>query len=185
MRYAITNQRFRIFPAVVLFGVLLLAAPLVNAQQQQAESTNVDVDSAQVATNDSAPMKTEKAPPRVTPAFSDYKGITIGMSAEEVRQKLDRLREKGDKQDFFVFSDAETAQVYYDTDKKVSAISVDYLRDNSGAPAAETVLGKAVTPRNDGSMYELVRYPEAGYWVSYNRTAGDNPTVTVTMQKIQ
>lgn len=25
---------------------------------------------------------------------------------------------------------------------------------------------------------------QAGYWVSYNRTAGDKPIVTITMQKM-
>jgi len=94
------------------------------------------------------------------------------------------MKEKGEKQDFFVFSDAESAQVHYDADKKVSAVSVDYLGDDSGAPTPEAVVGKAISPRPDGSMHKLVRYPEAGYWVAYNRTAGSNPIITVTMQKI-
>jgi len=29
-----------------------------------------------------------------------------------------------------------------------------------------------------------VRYPKAGYWVSYNRTAGNSPMITITMQAI-
>ena len=182
MRYETINQWFRLFPVLVLFGVLLLAAPLVEAQDRQAAS---NVDSSQVAANNSARMvTTEKAPPLVMPVFTNYKGVTIGMSADEVRQKLDRMKEKGEKQDFFVFSDAESAQVYYDADKKVSAVSVDYLGDDSGAPTPEAVVGRAISPRPNGSMHELVRYPEAGYWVAYNRTAGSNPIVTVTMQKI-
>jgi len=31
-------------------------------------------------------------------------------------------------------------------------------------------------------MYQLKRYPDAGDWVSYNRTAGDKPIVTITMK---
>jgi hypothetical protein len=46
------------------------------------------------------------------------------------------------------------------------------------------VLGVELQAKPDGSMYELKRYPDAGYWVSYNRTAGDKPIVTITMQKI-
>jgi hypothetical protein len=46
------------------------------------------------------------------------------------------------------------------------------------------VLGAELQARDDGSMYELKRYPDAGYWVSYNRTAGDKPIVTITMQKM-
>ncbi len=181
MRYETINQWFRLFPVFVLFGVLLLAAPLVEAQDQQAPS---NVDGSQVAANNSATMVTTEKAPLVMPVFTNYKGVTIGMSADEVRQKLDRLKEKGEKQDFFVFSDAESAQVYYDADKKVNAISVDYFGSDSVAPTPEAVVGKAISPRPDGSMHELVRYPEAGYWVAYNRTAGSNPIITVTMQKI-
>lgn len=117
------------------------------------------------------------------PVFSDYRGVQIGMSAEEVRKKLDRLKNGGPAQDFFVFSERESAQIYYDKDRKVTAISVDYFGD-SNAPAPSAVLGVDLQAKPDGSMYELKRYPEAGYWVSYSRTAGDKPIVTITMQKI-
>jgi hypothetical protein len=46
------------------------------------------------------------------------------------------------------------------------------------------VLGVELIAKPNGSMYQLVRYPDAGYWVSYNRTAGDKPIVTITMQKM-
>jgi hypothetical protein len=46
------------------------------------------------------------------------------------------------------------------------------------------VLGTELQAKPDGSMYQLNRYPEAGYWVSYNRTAGDKPIITITMQKM-
>ena len=32
-------------------------------------------------------------------------------------------------------------------------------------------------------MHKMVTYTEAGYWVSYSRTAGDSPLVIITMQK--
>ena len=117
------------------------------------------------------------------PIFKDYRGITIGMSAEEARSKLDRLK-KGDGQDFLVFSEHESAQIYYDKDGKVTAISIDYFGDKTGAPTPEAVLGAGIQAKADGSMYQLNRYPEAGFWVSYNRTAGDKPIVTITMQKM-
>jgi hypothetical protein len=64
------------------------------------------------------------------------------------------------------------------------AVSVDYFGGNSNAPLPTSVLGEDLQAKPDGSMYQLKRYPDAGYWVSYNRTAGDNPVVTITMQKI-
>nr|MDQ3819849.1 hypothetical protein [Acidobacteriota bacterium] len=126
-----------------------------------------------------------EAPAAASPVFTDYKGIIIGMSADDVRNKLDHLKEKGKLQDFFVFSDAESAQVFYDDQGKVKAVAVTYLEDNHNAPSAKAVLGEDVQAKPDGSMYEMRRYPAAGYWVAYSRTAGKSPIITVTMQKIQ
>jgi hypothetical protein len=113
--------------------------------------------------------------------FKDYRGIKIGMTNDEVRDKVDGVK-KGDDQDSLFFSDKESAQIYYDKDGKVIAISVDYFDNN--APAPETVLGEKLQTKDDGSMYKLNRYPDKGYWVSYNRTAGEKPIITVTMQKM-
>ena len=115
------------------------------------------------------------------PVFADYRGVKIGMTADEVRGKLDGLK-KGERQDFLVFSEHESAQIYYDAAGKVTAISIDYF--DTSAPSPDAVLGTALQAKADGSMYQLNRYPEAGYWVSYNRTAGDKPIVTITMQKM-
>jgi len=118
------------------------------------------------------------------PVYIEYKGVRIGMDTTEVRTKLGDPADKGDVQDFFVFSEKESAQVYY-TRGKVMAVSVNYVGDNSGAPLPKAVLGTDVEPKADGAMHKMVRYPAAGYWVSYNRTGGEDPLVTVTMQKIQ
>ena len=125
----------------------------------------------------------QTAAPSNAPVYTDYRGIKIGMSAGEARSKSDKLT-KGDDQDFLVFSEHESAQIYYDQTGKVTAISIDYFGDNNGAPTPEAVLGAGIQAKPDGSMYQLNRYPEAGYWVSYNRTAGDKPIVTITMQKM-
>ena len=117
------------------------------------------------------------------PVFKDYRGVKIGMTAEEVRAKLEGLKE-GKRQDLLVISERESAQIYYDDQGKVTAITIDYFGDNSTPPSPETVLGAALQAKADGSMYQLNRYPNAGYWVSYNRTAGAKPIVTITMQKM-
>ncbi|MGB8507187.1 MAG: hypothetical protein WCD76_02180 [Pyrinomonadaceae bacterium] len=118
------------------------------------------------------------------PPFHDYKGVSIGMSADDTRHKLGSPADKGDKQDFYVFSDEETAQVFYDAAKKVYAVSVIYT-GASGVPACKSVLGSDVAPKPDGSVHKMIDYPKAGYWVAYSRTAGDSPMTTVTMQKKQ
>ena len=164
------HSRLLWLPAIVLIPVGSIAnAQTVSSPSAQEEVATVTKLSTSTATSN-------------VPVFTDYRGVKIGMSAEEVRAKLDGLK-KGDRQDFLVLSERESAQIYYDNEGKVTAISIDYF-DNSNAPSPDAVLGVALKSKADGSMYQLNRYPEAGYWVSYNRTAGDKPIVTITMQKI-
>ncbi|MFN2529869.1 MAG: hypothetical protein ABR555_01100 [Pyrinomonadaceae bacterium] len=119
------------------------------------------------------------------PVFQEYRGVSIGALTDDVRKKLGNPADKGDEQDFFVFGDKETAQVLYDkATRKVTAISVDFLTGANGVLTAQQVFGADIEAKPDGSKYKLVRYPKAGYWVSYSRTAGDTPIVTVTLQKI-
>lgn len=156
--------------------VLILAVSVVKGQTISSESSQQEV---ATVTNPAA----SRAATANVPVFRDYRGVTVGMTADEVRSKLAGAKE-GDRQDFVVFSERESAQIYYDDQGKVIAISIDYFGDNSKAPTAEAVLGTALKPKADGSMYQLNRYPDAGYWVSYNRTTGDKPIVTITMQKM-
>ena len=118
-----------------------------------------------------------------SPQFSDFKGVHIGMPTEEVRKKLGNPRDKGDEQDFYVFNDTQAVQIFYDKAKTVNAISIDFMSGASQIPDPKNVVGE-LEIKTDGSAYKLVRYPKAGYWVSYSRTAGKDPTTTITMQKI-
>ena len=119
------------------------------------------------------------------PTFKEYRGAQIGMSADEVRKKLGNPADKGDEQDFYVFNEKETAQILYDkATKNAIAISVDFMSGATGVITPQQVFGADVDAKPDGSKYKLVRYPKVGYWISYSRTAGDTPIVTVTMQKI-
>lgn len=119
------------------------------------------------------------------PIFQEYRGVKIGWLADEVRKKLGNPRDKGDEQDFYVFNDNETCQVMYDkSTRQVTAISVDFLNGAREVITPQQVFGADIDAKPDGSKYKLVRYPKSGFWVSYNRTAGDSPIVTVTIQKI-
>jgi outer membrane protein assembly factor BamE (lipoprotein component of BamABCDE complex) len=118
------------------------------------------------------------------PAYKEYKGVRIGMTADEARKKLGDPTDKGDKQDFYAVSDDETVQVFYDAEKKVFALSVLYMGAGvASAPTAKAILGTDVEASADGRAHKVVQYPKAGYWVSYSRTGGDTPIVTITMQK--
>ena len=116
--------------------------------------------------------------------FHEYKGVGLGMQANDARKKLGSPAEKDDEQDFFIFSDTESAQVYYDKSHAVMALSVNYIGTGSGVPKAKDVLGTDIAVKPDGSMHELIRFPKAGYWLSYSRSAGDSPITTVTLKKL-
>jgi hypothetical protein len=150
--------------AVILIALALLAAASAAAAAAQQAGENKAADK---------------------PVFIEYKGVRIGMDADEVRKKLGQPTDKGDVQDFFQFSEKESCQVYYDKVRKVTAVSVNYVGDGSGAPLPKVVLGTEIEAKADGAMYKMVRYPGSGFWVSYNKTGGEDPLVTVTMQKIQ
>ena len=117
------------------------------------------------------------------PLYTEYKGVRLGMLAEEARAKLGTPALKASDQDYYVFSDNETAQIVYDTAYKVVTISVDYI-GGIGAPAYKAVVGGELEQLENGSLYRMVRYESLGFWVSYNHTTGPVATVTVTIQKI-
>jgi len=119
------------------------------------------------------------------PVFHDYRGVKLGWLADDVRKKLGNPANKSDEQDYYEFSDNEKASVYYDkATKQVTAISVDFIGAGTGILTPQQVFGAEIEAKSDGSKSRLVRYPKAGYWVSYSRTAGNSPIISVTMQKL-
>lgn len=119
------------------------------------------------------------------PVFHEYRGVQIGWMADDVRKKLGAPAAKSDEQDYFVFGEKERAQIYYDKKTRmVTTISVDFNTDAPELITPQQVFGADVETKADGSKHRLVRYPKAGFWVSYSRTAGDTPIITVTLQKM-
>jgi hypothetical protein len=158
------QRRARVFAFIVAAASLLFLSSVSAPAQRKA--------TAPAAVEDSG-------------AFTEYRGVQLGMSADEVRKKLGSPKDKGDEQDFFVFGDNETAQVVYDQTHKVVTISADFLSTDATVPTCKQVFGAEAEAKADGSVYKLVRFPKAGYWVSYNRTGGTAPMTSVTLQKIQ
>jgi hypothetical protein len=121
--------------------------------------------------------------PMQQPLYTEYRGVRLGMSANEVRAKLGAPALKGNDQDYYMISENESAQIIYDAAQKVRTISVDYV-NGIGAPDYKLVVDGELEPTASGSMYRVVRYERLGFWVSYNRTKGPMPIVTVTIQKL-
>lgn len=161
--------------AIFALAGFATAGSLLKVEAQNHSSARATVTGA----NSTAQAKSED-----DPLFSEYKGVRIGMTADEARKKLGEPQDKSDEQDFFVFNEKESAQVFYDKAKKTYAISINYLGAGSETPAPKGVLGSEIEAKPDGSMHKMVRYRKAGFWVSYSRTAGTDPLTTVTIQRI-
>ena len=174
---------FRPAPAAAaVFALLVFLAPTVAAQSQtQPQQATAPVKSeTQAPATPAGEAVAAKAAPE--PLYKKYRGVTLGMSASDVRAKLGKPEEKSDAMDFYVFNDRERARVYY-TDGKATAVIATYIGKDGGAPAPVAVLGAEIEAKPDGSMYQMTTYPRAGYWVAYSRTAGDAPMTIITMQK--
>lgn len=116
------------------------------------------------------------------PLYTDYRGVRLGMAAEEARAKLGEPAMKSNEQDYFVMSANETTQIVYDAFQKVVTISTDYS-GGVGAPDYKAVVGDGtLLQRPDGSLFRMMQYQSAGMWVSYNRSAAVVPVVTITIQ---
>src|SRR5258708_35863347 len=76
--------------------------------------------------------------------FNEYRGVKIGMAAADVRIKIGSSKEKtqSDAQDQYIFSDSESALVYYDASKNVNAIMITFQGDLKSAPTAKDVFGE-------------------------------------------
>jgi hypothetical protein len=166
------------------------STPLISVTRRQPRARVFVIAAASLLllTSGSAPAQRRAAAPAAeeeSGMFKEYRGVQLGMTADEVRKKLGSPKDKGDEQDFFVFGDNETAQIVYDQTHKVITISADFLSTDASVPTAKQVFGAETEAKADGSVYKLVRFPKAGYWVSFNRTGGNAPMTSVTLQKIQ
>jgi len=122
--------------------------------------------------------------PADKPVFTAYRGVEIGMSADDARKKLKNIKDKSDTQETFQFSDNESADVYYDADHKVRAVSITFTGKLDAAPTPRIVFGEDAEAKPDGGIFKMERYPKAGFWISYTRTGGDDPMIMLAIQKM-
>lgn len=146
-----------------------------------AQTVAVANQPAAVTTKDSsAPAKKSSMP-----AMTAFRNVSIGMSADEVKESWGKAKIE-DKDGFlYELSDSETAQVRIGPDQKVMTIAITFA-DGKGAPTLTEVFGEGAAADNsqNGTVYKMVRYPDAGYWVSYFVGSGENAITTLTIQKL-
>jgi hypothetical protein len=170
--FSTSTRNYRVLLAVIscAAATFLIVGPVVSVTSHA--STEIDTIQA-------------KPTPPDTPSYAGYKGVKIGTPAAETRTKLGKPRDTSDAEDYFVFSDKESVQILYASDHTVRVISVNYVGTGAGAPLPKDVFGAEIEAQPDGSVFKLIRYPKIGYWISYNRTSGDDPMIIITMQKIE
>jgi hypothetical protein len=127
------------------------------------------------------------ATPASKPLITEFRGVTLGMTADQIEDKLGDPEADDAVSLYYVFDKGESLQVALDAEKKVRMIAMIYLGNNAQAPGYAEVFGPAIplAPAADGRIYNLIRYPEAGYSVTYGRIkVDDKPMTTITIQKI-
>ena len=162
------NDKGKYSPVLIMFvmSTLLVLVWGANAQAQKAR-----------AAVNAVPAVIQQ------PLYTEYKGVRLGMTAQEVRTKLGNPAFMDKELGYFVFSETETVQIGYDAAGKVKTISVDY-QNGTGAPDYKAVVGAELETKENGSLYKVVYYENQGFWVSYSRTAGPVIIVTITIQKM-
>lgn len=120
------------------------------------------------------------------PFWKEYRGVTLGMTADDLTKKLGDPRSTDESGVFYVFSETENAQFLFDREKKVRTISIAYGAEHSQCPTYADIFGPAAVaePKEDGSIFKMMRYEEAGFWITFNKTAGEKATIIITVQKL-
>lgn len=175
------KREFQKFPRRAV--LLLFSAAFTLGLAVSASSQTEKQDQAVSAVNPKAAVI--KEPDAVAmPAMREFRDISIGTPAVELKKAWGKPAVEDKDGYLYEFSDEELVQVAIGTEKKVDAIAATF-RDGTGAPTIESVFGPGVKPAagENGSVYHLVRYPEAGYWVSYS-SQGKGNAVTITFKKI-
>jgi hypothetical protein len=170
------NRFIRPISELAFRGFLIFVFGLAVFGQSEQTSQNV--------TPKKSDSATEK--PILQPVFTSYKGLSIGATRDLVKEKLGKPKIEDEDGFYFIPHKDEQVQIRLDENKKVSVIAVTYSENHENTPKYEEVFGKdvALVTKPDGSVYNLIRYPSAGIWIAYSKTTGEEPTVTVTIQKL-
>jgi hypothetical protein len=110
----------------------------------------------------------------------DYRGVKLGMKAEEVRAAMGKAELSQPDKDRFVIKGDDRLTVYYDNGA-VKAIQL-YIVDPQNAPAWADVVGDAeIIEMESGAKRARRDVAEEGFWVSmYQSKDGAMTTVTIS-----
>jgi hypothetical protein len=173
-------RRRRTVVSSMMYSVLATALVLVFGLVAFGQNTTT----ATVATPQPQP---KPSPAVLEPAVKDLRGISLGMTVDEVKSKLGKPLSQDDSGLYYSFSNSESAQIGLDPAGKVRTIATIYSGGDQNAPKFEDVFGPnvQVAASDNGRVYKMVRYPSAGFWIAYSKIGSDkNELTTVTMRRI-
>ena len=173
------KEKHGLGPIVTVGTVILLLLLIVALAFGQRAVIRDDV-----ARSENEALETRQV---LEPVFSNYRGIGIGTTEAELLERINTSPRFQSEDDYvYVFSDSESAQFLLDEERKVKMISIGYFGDLSNAPTYQDVFGLVgeINKTADGKVYNLVNYPNAGYWIAYYKSTADQPIVTITIQKL-
>jgi len=169
---------------------LVFAAAVLAVGAFGQETTPPEATAGSETVTAEAPV-TQPEPPKPAPAgplLDDINGVELGMTVDQVREKLGKPETQDAVSMFYDLDDGKQVQLRLDGDKKVMMVAGIFTGDEAAAPEFTEVFGEAVqTPAEEnGTIYKIVRYPDAGYWIAYSRLSlKDGPMTTVTIQKMR
>ena len=169
----------RTLPALYLvfavFSILYISSADIHAQTPEANTAQ-----ASYVKKASPTQATASAP-----LLKEYRKVSIGMTVDTLRDAWGKPANEYSDALFYEMSDSETVQIALGPEKKVTAIAITFIK-GKGAPSFADVFGEGVTPekRENGSVYRMLRYPHAGYWVAYYAGPTEDADVSLTMQKL-
>ncbi|HZS07637.1 MAG TPA: hypothetical protein VFD58_22570 [Blastocatellia bacterium] len=115
------------------------------------------------------------------PVLHEYRGVRLGLTAEQVRGVMGKASRTGEGMDEFKLGDGDLITVYYDAKGAVRTIEL-YFTDAARAPAWTEVVGNAeIQSQPSGSKFARVVVSDENFWVTmYRSKSGTVTTITIS-----
>ena len=164
-----------LYLAVAVFSILYISSAEIYGQTPEANTEQASY------VKEASPTQAAAS----APFLKEYRKASIGMTADTLRDAWGKPENEYSDGLFYELSESEMVQIALGPEKKITAIAITFIK-GKGAPSFAQVFGEGVTPENreNGSVYRMVRYPDAGYWVAYYAGPAEKADVSLTMQKL-
>jgi len=161
-----------IFITLMITGSLVFWRPALAPLLAQQKETRI---------SESAVAETiAAASPKDLKVMREFRGISLGMKRNAVRDALGKPEISELGKDRFKLGGDDRITIHYDNDD-VKVIQLYFFKSNKSPKWADVVGNTEVEQRTDGSKLARVDIPEEKFWVSmYESKSGDVITVNIS-----